>query len=803
MSMKYWKRSCLALVLALSASAVPVFARTAPTALRAPLPLEVATQMNTHNGRSPIELSPDGKWVAHTYSSAETVARDTVLYTASGFPLAEGNGRMHAVITHTRTGETIRLGGGDGASWGAVWSPDGRRVAFYSDAGGEAGLWIWEKATRIARRFPGIIVRPFFGFETVRWMADSRRLVSKVLPEDMSVLEANGAAPQSESGRKFRPVGPDEPSVYVLSSGPASPPVSPPMQSIPPPGARPPDPTAAELAVLDVDAGTITRVSEYSPIRYYAFSPDQQYLAYTVTAGVEPNSQQPLYDLMLYSFASGTQRQVAKGIRMAYGLEWNWSPDSRRLAYIESGQRADGAIVVVSLDGESRRLETAESPGFDTGNGILAPYWDARGEKLYAVGKDGKLWRTSLKSGRAVLVGEIAGQQITEIVTSRKEPTIWSVDGKIWVMARAREGAQSGFYGIDPTTGLVEPGLVEPAKQYATYFNLDASDASGEIAYVVSDQQHPFDIWLFDPASKEVRQATHLNPDLERYQLGQARVIEWKDRNGRKLRGTLLLPPGYRQGERLPLVVWVYGGANGSEFVDDFGLWGKMATFNMHILATRGYAILYPDAPVEVGSPLQDIVDAVMPALDAAVAQGYADPERIAVMGQSYGSYSALALICHSTRFKAAVLTGAVVHPDLIAGYLEMSLQGMSNVGYYEEGQGVMGGTPWQYPDRYLDNSPIFLFDRIETPVLIGQGAKDGRLFASDAIFVALRRLGKPVEYRIYEGESHVISRRPNVIDFWQRRIDFLDEHLDVSRVEKVPLAGVKVGSTAETFSSK
>ncbi|MHC9083726.1 S9 family peptidase [Luteimonas sp. RIT-PG2_3] len=780
--MNDWKQGCLALVLVFSASATLAWARTAPAALQAPLPLEVATQMNAHNGRSPIELSPDGQWVAHTFSGAETVARDTAMYTASGFPLAEGNARMHAVVTHTRTGEMIRLGSDDSASWGAVWAPDGRRVAFYSDAGGEAGLWIWDMATRTARRFPGIVVRPFFGFETVRWMADSRRLVSKVLPEGMRAAEANGAALQPEGDNRFRPVGANEASVFVLSSRPPPPTV----QTARPPAALAIDPLAAELAVLDVDAGTILRVGAYSAIRYYAISPDQRHLAYTVVAGFEPNSQQPLYDLMLYSFSSGTPRKLAAGVKLAYGLEWSWSPDSRRLAYIASGLRADGAIVVVSLeDGKARRLELGDAPGFDNGNGILPPCWDAQSEHLYTVGKDGKLWRTPLDAGRAVLAGDIEGQRITEIVTSRRRSGVWARDGRIWVLARAKEGAQSGLYGIDPATGQVEPGLVEQARQYTTYFNLDVSEASGEIAYVASDQQRPFDVWLFDPVSGKTRQATHLNPGLERYHLGQARVIEWSGADGRRLRGALLLPPGYQQGDRLPLVVWVYGGANGSESVDSFGLWGKMETFNMHVLATRGYAILYPDAPVDVGTPMKDIVDAVMPSLDAAVQQGYADPDRIAVMGQSYGSYSALALIGHSNRFKAAVLTGAVVHPDLVAGYLEMSPQGMANnIGYYEQGQGSMGGSPWQYRERYLDNSPVFLFDRIETPVLIGQGSQDSRLFASDAIFVGLQRLGKEVEYRIYEGESHVISRRPNVIDFWQRRIDFLDKHLGVSRVD-------------------
>ncbi len=96
-----------------------------------------------------------------------------------------------------------------------------------------------------------------------------------------------------------------------------------------------------------------------------------------------------------------------------------------------------------------------------------------------------------------------------------------------------------------------------------------------------------------------------------------------------------------------------------------------------------------------------------------------------------------------------------------------------------------MHGTIWERRDQYFRNSPVFLFDRIETPLLIGQGQNDGRLIASDAIFAGLQRLGKGVEYRLYEGEGHVITQRPNVLDFWKRRLDFLAEHLDVTVDEK------------------
>lgn len=115
-----------------------------------PLPLDVAQSLRHHRSRAPINMSPDGEWIAHTVNSDETVAKDSVsrFFSATGVPLAEGDSRPEATLSHTRTGEVIRLGAVGSASWAPVWSPDGQQVAFYSDEGGTAGLWIWERTTR-------------------------------------------------------------------------------------------------------------------------------------------------------------------------------------------------------------------------------------------------------------------------------------------------------------------------------------------------------------------------------------------------------------------------------------------------------------------------------------------------------------------------------------------------------------------------------------------------------------------------------------------------------------------------------
>lgn len=756
-----------------------------------PLPVDVALSLRGHNGRSPINVSPDAEWVAHTVESEDTVPRGSSRsYSATGFPFAEGNSRMEATLSSLTGEEPIVLGDPEATSWAPVFSPDGERVAFYSDQGGEAGLWVWERATRQARRVGEFVVRPFFGFEGVRWAPDGRRLLVKVLPEGLTIEAANALLPAPNRDEPQPETDPDAPAVTVRRSSAmvaeeaAEDPDAAPLTN---------DPTmafiagnAAALAIVDVSreaiandadgagarAERIERIVEREPVRAYAFSPDGGRVAYSVQSSFVPNAQQALFELRVRDLMTGDERVLGRDLKLGYGIEWSWSPDSRRIAYTESGQMAEGAFFVVDVaSGTTTKLEN-DAPRFAAGEGEVPPIWSADASTLWGVA-DGALWQVDATSGEARKVASIDGWQVRVLVSaSWYGTTAFSRDGgrTLWVTAREEDTGRSGLFAVDAASGETR-SLREEDGSWGHLFSLAASDATGDVVYVARNQQQVGELWAVSTESQSARQVSRINRDLARYALGQARLLDFRSANGEPLRGALLLPPGWQPGKRLPLVVWVYGGENGSGSLHRFGLWGEMATFNLHLLATRGYAVLYPDAPVRTGRITDDLVAAVLPAVDAAVEQGYADGERVAVMGQSFGSLNVLALLTRSDRFRAAVITAAVLHPDLYADYLR-------STGYYEQGQGGMGGTIWEHPERYRQNSPLFDFPRIATPLLVGQGDQDGDLVPANAIFAALERLGKKVELRLYQGESHVISRSANVRDFWERRFEFLAGNL-------------------------
>jgi len=227
-------------------------------------------------------------------------------------------------------------------------------------------------------------------------------------------------------------------------------------------------------------------------------------------------------------------------------------------------------------------------------------------------------------------------------------------------------------------------------------------------------------------------------------------------------------------------VVLVYPNRPNARSVNRFGIEGMWPVSNMQMLATRGYAVFYPDIPQRLGTPLRDIASAVLPGINKVIELGIADPQRLGVMGGSYVGYATVALLLQTARFKAAVMSAGMA--NLISVYGEFRQGSSLSIGWAEAGQGLMGGPLWTYRDRYIENSPVFYLDRVETPLLILHGSQDRAVpvWHGEAVFAGLRRLGKETELRRYAGEDHVIQGLENVKDYWLSVTRWFDTYLAV-----------------------
>jgi dipeptidyl aminopeptidase/acylaminoacyl peptidase len=260
--------------------------------------------------------------------------------------------------------------------------------------------------------------------------------------------------------------------------------------------------------------------------------------------------------------------------------------------------------------------------------------------------------------------------------------------------------------------------------------------------------------------------------------MGKSRLIRWLSADGVELQGALLLPAGYEEGHRYPLVAFVYSGGHLSNSLHTFGMRGASGPDdNFQLLATRGYAVFLPDAPSDWKNQMGDLPKTVLPGINRVIELGIADPERIGLMGHSNGGFATLSLITQTYRFHAAVMRAG--YGSFLGLYGELAKDG-SNFGLAVV-EGTFGmGSPWSFRNRYLENSPSLFLDRVETPLLIVHGSADTAVspFLAEEVFVGLRRLGKDVVYARYEGEGHSLEGYANQVDYCNRMIAWFDQHL-------------------------
>jgi dipeptidyl aminopeptidase/acylaminoacyl peptidase len=745
----------------------------------APLPIEDVLQASFFPGHVPISLSPDGQWVAFTLKHSGTVLNpDEPRYsriTASGVPSELS--RSDIWIASTRTGELRNLTGGEGTNWSPVWSPDGGSLAFYSDRGSKAQLWLWDQRSDNVRLVSDAVVTSSVLSAAAQWTPDGKRVVVRALPEGMDVEDlldlfyGAKAEPLHVSNDKGR-------SAEVLVSKSTS-------QSDHGHSSVSKDPLfdllLSDLATIDISTGSVRRIAH--AVRPYSFvvSPNGSYVAvmsYTHHASV--TEELPLCELSLASLERGDVRVVASDLRWNF-IPPSWSPDGRSLVYGTVSREGQNDVFLFHIDKkEARRLTLP--PDFGTLVRWCPWVWERNGQSVLFISQNA-LWKIVADRW---LLSKIASTEDESFVallgtTGGFLPLFPTKEPVAIVLVRDERTLREGFWKVDLTTGkstkLLDEAKVHDASRLDGVRNgIEVAVDGGTIAYLAEDAQHPQDVWTLSSEGGGPRRVTDVNSKLTQYRLGESRLIAWKSLDGQALKGSLVLPAGYREGTLYPLVVHVYGGASLSTTLNQWG--GGPGELNMQLLASRGYAVLLPDAPQHVGTPMRDLGETVLPGVQRIIDLGIADPERLGIMGHSYGGYSTLAIIEQSKRFKAAIDFAGIT--NLLNSYSKLGSAG--GISFVEDGQGLMGGSPWQLRDRFIENSPFFYFDRIETPLLIIHGDADEAVSVMESriAFGALQRLGKDVVFAEYKGGGHDPSAwsYANQLDYYRRVIEWFDRSL-------------------------
>lgn len=292
-----------------------------------------------------------------------------------------------------------------------------------------------------------------------------------------------------------------------------------------------------------------------------------------------------------------------------------------------------------------------------------------------------------------------------------------------------------------------------------------------------SFQEFP-DIRYADLSFKTQTKISTANPQQSDYNWGTSEIVKWTSLDGLELEGLLIKPENFDPNKKYPMIVNYYEKSSNGVHTHRRPYPGR-STISYSFYTSRGYIIFNPDVYYRIGYPGESAYNCVVPGVTSLIEKGFVDKDNIGIQGHSWGGYQNAYLVTKTDIFKAAE-AGAPV-PNMISAYGGIRWgSGRSRMSQYEHGQSRIGGTPWDYPVRYIENSPIFFVDKINTPLLIMHNDADTAVpwYQGIEFFVALRRLGKPAWLLNYNGEPHWPLKIQNRKDFNIRMAQFFDHYL-------------------------
>ncbi|MCH1928811.1 prolyl oligopeptidase family serine peptidase [Shewanella sp. A25] len=270
---------------------------------------------------------------------------------------------------------------------------------------------------------------------------------------------------------------------------------------------------------------------------------------------------------------------------------------------------------------------------------------------------------------------------------------------------------------------------------------------------------------------------TDFDKQRQAFNWSQAELIHWTNGDGKPLDGVLIKPTNYKAGERYPVLVYYY------RFMTD-----RLHAFpqmkinhrpNFAWYINNGYAVFLPDIRFDIGYPGASSVQALTSGVQKLIELGIADPDAIGLQGHSWSGYQTAFAITQTKMFKAAVAGAPVANMTSAYSGIRHGT-GLARQFQYEQGQSRIGASLFAAPQKYIENSPVFYADRIQTPLMIMFGDKDDAVPWEQGVemYLAMRRAGKDVVFLQYEDEPHHLKKYPNKLDYTIRMMEYFDHYL-------------------------
>jgi acetyl esterase/lipase len=485
-------------------------------------------------------------------------------------------------------------------------------------------------------------------------------------------------------------------------------------------------------------------------------------------------------DLWVIDLEDGSREMIAEMVRGGGQL----SPGERYVTRWDGFEKAWFAIDVQT--GEDINLTGSMSVPFhdllDDHPDALRSYGFAgwtEDDDAFVVYDQFDIWAIDPTSARAPRnltegVGRASDTRYRYIDLDEDDPVV-PTDGDVMLSSFHLHTKEAGIYR-DRFGGSDEPELL--ITDDARFASVRKADDADVVTLTRSTFRDFPNIWVTDLDLDDPRQVTDANPQQEEYRWGTAELVDWSSNDGIPLQGILYKPDDFDPTKKYPMMVYFYERLSDG-LHQHFTPAAGSSSIDRSFYVSRGYLLFVPDIPYRIGYPGESAVDAVVPGVLDLVGQGFVDRDKIGLQGHSWGGYQIAYMVTRTDLFAAAEAGAPVA--NMVSAYGGIRWQsGMSRAFQYERTQSRIGGSLWETPLRYIENSPIFTADKIRTPLLMMHNDADGAVpwYQGIELFSALRRLGQPVWMLNYNGEAHGLRQQHNQRDWAIRMQQFFDHYL-------------------------
>jgi dipeptidyl aminopeptidase/acylaminoacyl peptidase len=459
----------------------------------------------------------------------------------------------------------------------------------------------------------------------------------------------------------------------------------------------------------------------------------------------------------------------------------SWSPDGQSIAFLSKRGHADPDrtsnedlwLVEAREGAEPRQItKTAEGEGG-------RPAWSPDGSRIAVLISDTDQ-NTAYGMNKLVVVPSNPPQQIGPT----QKPTVYmpALDRAVSNIAWSADGQNISFLLQDDRTNHVATvpaenpnGAIQRKSSGRRVISGLSPGMDGNFAVLATSPTQFTEVYALEGAN--LRQLTKHNDKLAgELQLATTEDFQSKSKDGTDVHGLIVKPAGYKAGTKYPTLLIIHGGPNGQD--------QHSFSFDREFFAANGYVVLAINyrGSAGRGNGWQkaihgdwgnlEVID-LLGAVDEAVKQGIADPNRLGIGGWSYGGISTNYTIASDTRFKAAI-SGA-------GSSMQFTMYGMDQyiIQYDQE-----MGQPWKAKDKWMKVSyPFFNADKIKTPTLFMGGEKDFNvpIAGGEQMYQALKSMGVDTQLVIYPGQFHGLTMPSYERDRLQRYVNWFNKYLQPS----------------------